>query len=59
MFGLDYRQEGMLTAIIQHPQAFGMKLKSFDASLTLKMAGVKGFSILPYNMCIEYLENRY
>lgn len=41
LFGLDYRQEGMLIAMIQHPPAFGMKLKSFDASQTLKMAGIK------------------
>ena len=41
LFGLDYRQPGMLIAMIQHPPAFGMKLKSFDASQTLKMPGIK------------------
>ncbi|AUD03836.1 xanthine dehydrogenase family protein molybdopterin-binding subunit [Spirosoma pollinicola] len=41
LFGLDYRTEGMLIAMIQHPPAFGMKLKSFDASQTLKMPGIK------------------
>ncbi|WP_341224941.1 molybdopterin cofactor-binding domain-containing protein [uncultured Arcticibacterium sp.] len=41
LFGMDYRVEGMLTAMIQHPPAFGMKLKSFDASQTLKMPGIK------------------
>jgi isoquinoline 1-oxidoreductase subunit beta len=41
LFGMDYRAEGMLIAMIQHPPAFGMKLKSFDASETLKMAGIK------------------
>lgn len=41
LFGLDYRQEGMLIAMIQHPPAFGMKLKSFDASQSLKMKGIK------------------
>lgn len=40
LFGLDYRQEGMLIAMIQHPPAFGMKLKSFDAAQTLKMPGI-------------------
>ena len=40
LFGLDYRQPGMLIAMIQHPPAFGMKLKSFDASQTLKMPGI-------------------
>jgi isoquinoline 1-oxidoreductase beta subunit len=41
LFGLDYKQEGMLIAMIQHPPAFGMKLKSFDAADTLKMPGIK------------------
>ena len=41
LFGSDYTQEGMLIAMIEHPPAFGMKLKSFDASETLKMPGIK------------------
>ncbi|MCF0075367.1 molybdopterin-dependent oxidoreductase [Dyadobacter sp. CY261] len=41
LFGLDYRTEGMLIAMIQHPPAFGMKLKSFDAADALKMPGIK------------------
>jgi isoquinoline 1-oxidoreductase beta subunit len=41
LFGLDYKHEGMLIAMIEHPPAFGMKLKSFDASETLKMPGIK------------------
>jgi isoquinoline 1-oxidoreductase beta subunit len=41
LFGLDYKHEGMLIAMIQHPPAFGMKLKSFDASQSLKMPGIK------------------
>ena len=41
LFGLDYHVEGMLIAMIEHPPAFGMKLKSFDASETLKMPGIK------------------
>jgi isoquinoline 1-oxidoreductase beta subunit len=41
LFGLDYKHEGMLIAMIEHPPAFGMKLKSFDASRTLKMPGIK------------------
>ena len=40
LFGLDYKQEGMLIAMIQHPPGFGMKLKSFDASKSLKMPGI-------------------
>lgn len=41
LFGLDYKQEGMLIAMIQHPPAFGMKLKSFDAAEASKMPGIK------------------
>jgi isoquinoline 1-oxidoreductase beta subunit len=41
MFGLDYKVDGMLIAMIQHPPAFGMKLKSFDAAQALKMPGIK------------------
>ncbi|MGB8191525.1 MAG: molybdopterin cofactor-binding domain-containing protein [Chitinophagaceae bacterium] len=40
LFGLDYKQEGMVIAMIEHPPAFGMKLKSFDAAESLKMPGI-------------------
>ena len=49
LFGLDYIHEGMMIAMIQHPPAFGMKLKSFDASQALKMPGIKDvFSLKLY-----------
>jgi isoquinoline 1-oxidoreductase beta subunit len=41
LFALDHTQEGMLIAMIHHPPAFGMKLKTFDAAETLKMPGIK------------------
>lgn len=41
LFALDLTYEGMLVAMIEHPPAFGKKLKSFDASETLKMPGIK------------------
>src|SRR6478609_8218089 len=41
LFSMDQSHEGMLIAMIEHPPAFGKKLKSFDASETLKMPGVK------------------
>ncbi len=41
LFGLDYKYDGMLIAMIEHPPAFGMKLKSFDAAESLKMPGIK------------------
>ncbi|MBY0433546.1 MAG: molybdopterin-dependent oxidoreductase, partial [Cyclobacteriaceae bacterium] len=41
LFGSDYKEEGMLIAMIEHPPAFGKKLKSFDATETLTMPGIK------------------
>jgi isoquinoline 1-oxidoreductase subunit beta len=49
LFGMDYTHEGMLIAMIEHPPAFGKKLKSFDATETLKMPGIKDvFSLKLY-----------
>ncbi|WAC12680.1 xanthine dehydrogenase family protein molybdopterin-binding subunit [Dyadobacter pollutisoli] len=54
VFGLDYRADGMLIAMIQHPPAFGIKLKSFDAVETLKMPGIKDvFSLKLYEEGFE------
>ena len=39
-FGLDTQREGMLIAMIEHPPAFGMKLKSLDASAAKAMPGI-------------------
>ena len=41
LFGLDTYREGMLTAMIIHPPAFGMRPKSFDASAVKSMPGIK------------------
>ncbi|WKN30303.1 molybdopterin-dependent oxidoreductase [Porifericola rhodea] len=41
LYGLDYRKEGMLIAMIVHPPAFGMKLKSVDDSKARSMPGIK------------------
>lgn len=40
IYGMDFYREGMLTAMIQHPPAFGMKLKSFDGSAAKAMPGI-------------------
>ncbi len=49
LFTMDYKQEGMLIAMAIHPPAFGMKLKSFDATEALKMPGIKAvFDIQVY-----------
>jgi len=41
LFTMDYKHEGMLIAMVIHPPAFGMKLKSFDATEAKKMPGIK------------------
>lgn len=41
MFGLDYRREGMLIAMIVHPPAFGMTLESVDDTAAKAMPGIK------------------
>jgi isoquinoline 1-oxidoreductase subunit beta len=40
LYGLDIYREGMLFAVIQRPEAFGMKLKSVDAAKAKAMPGI-------------------
>ncbi len=40
LFGLDFMREGTTIAMIKHPPAFGMKLKSFDATEVKSMPGI-------------------
>jgi isoquinoline 1-oxidoreductase subunit beta len=50
LFGLDYHREGMLIAMIAHPPAFGMKLKSLDGTDAKAMPGIKDvFTIKSYD----------
>lgn len=41
LFGIDYKKEGMLIAMIIHPPAHGMRLKSFDDSKARNLPGIK------------------
>ena len=41
LFGLDYMEDGATIAMIEHPPAFGMKLKSLDAEEAKAMPGIK------------------
>ena len=41
LFGLDFEKEGMLLAMIEHPPAFGMKVKDFNVDEIKGMPGVK------------------
>ena len=40
LYGMDFYREGMLFAMIQHPPAFGMKLKSFDGTAAKALPGI-------------------
>ncbi len=49
LFGIDYSKEGMFIAMITHPPAFGLKLKSVDDSSARSMPGIKDiFTINTY-----------
>ncbi len=50
LFGLDYKKEGMLIAMIVHAPAFGMKLKSFDATDAKTMPGIKEIFTIQSNV---------
>ena len=41
MFGMDYQAEGMLYAMVEHPPAFGMTIKSVDAEAIKRMPGIE------------------
>ncbi len=40
LFGLDYKEEGMMYAVVLRPPSFGKKLADFDATETKAIAGV-------------------
>jgi isoquinoline 1-oxidoreductase subunit beta len=40
LFGLDFKREGMLIAMVQRAPAFGLKLKSFDGAAAKAMSGI-------------------
>jgi isoquinoline 1-oxidoreductase subunit beta len=46
LFGVDYKREGMLIAMIAHPPAFGMKVQSVDDIEARAMPGIKDIFII-------------
>ncbi len=40
LYGMDVQREGMLIAMIAHPPAFGMRLKSVDDSVARSLPGI-------------------
>ncbi len=57
LFGLDVQKEGMLIAMIEHPPAFGMKLKSIDDTTVKAMPGIK--DVFSINVLPEGLETTW
>ena len=50
LFGIDTHRDGMLIAMIVHPPAFGLQLKSFDDTEAKRMPGIKDiFTIKIFN----------
>ena len=50
LFGIDTHQEGMLIAMIVHPPAFGLQLKSIDDSEVRSMPGIRDvFKVKVFN----------
>ncbi len=41
LYGLDYKEDGILIAMIVHPPAFGVRLKSMDDTAARSMPGIK------------------
>ena len=46
LFGIDQQKEGMQIAMIIHPPAFGMKLKSVDDSAAKAMSGIQDVFVI-------------
>lgn len=46
LYGFDTRREGMLIAMILHPPAFGMKLKSLNDTAAKAMPGIKDIFVV-------------
>lgn len=57
LFGLDTYKDGMLVAMIEHPPAFGMKLKSVDASAVKAMPGIK--DVITIDIAPEDMERQW
>jgi isoquinoline 1-oxidoreductase subunit beta len=53
LFGLDYKEQGMLYASVLRPPAFGQKLESFDDSDAISVIGVS--EVIPFGDKIAVL----
>lgn len=57
LFGIDTYKEGMLTAMIIHPPAFGMKLKSLDVAAAQSMPGIR--EVFPIKVLDDDFERQH
>jgi isoquinoline 1-oxidoreductase beta subunit len=52
VFGIDVKLPGMLTAVVVRAPIFGAKMKSFDDSRALSMAGVRKIAAIPSGVAV-------
>ena len=57
LFGIDVQEEGMLTAMIIHPPAFGKKYKTMNADNVKSMPGIK--DVFHVNVYPEGVEKQW
>ena len=57
LFGVDIQEEGMLTAMIVHPPAFGKKYKSMNVDNVKSMPGIK--DVFPITVYPEGVEKQW
>jgi Aerobic-type carbon monoxide dehydrogenase, large subunit CoxL/CutL homologs len=57
LFGIDYKTDGMLIAMVVHPPAFGMRFKSMDDSVAKAMPGIK--SIFTIDSLTEDIDQNF
>ena len=57
LFGIDTAKEGMLTAMIIHPPAFGMKFKSMDTSKVKSLPGIR--DVFPIKVLEDDFERQH
>jgi len=58
LFGIDHKADGMLVAMIVHPPAFGMTVKSVDDAAARKMPGIKDVFVVK-TLADEYERNGF
>ncbi|NDC79437.1 MAG: xanthine dehydrogenase family protein molybdopterin-binding subunit, partial [Chitinophagia bacterium] len=58
LFTIDHRQEGMLVAMLVHPPAFGMRVKSVDDKAAKAMPGIRDVFVIK-TLEDDYVRNAF